>query len=62
MTDFLGNELNSGDEIVYIEFSKSSSNFHKGLVERLTENYVVLNTGKRKLCKKVIKVNNENNL
>ena len=62
MTDFLGNELNSGDEIVYIEFSKSSYNFHKGLVERLTENYVVLNTGKRKLCKKVIKVNNENNL
>ena len=59
MVDFLGNELKPGDEIAYIEFSKTSSNFQKGFVERLTEHYVVLNTGARKLYQKVIKINKE---
>lgn len=62
MTDFLGNELNIGDAVVYIQHSKSSSCYEKSNIVRFTEKCIVMENGKRKAADKVVKANYENNL
>ena len=38
--DFLGNELNVGDEVIYVE--KGYRNFAKGRISRITPNQTVI--------------------
>ena len=36
MKDFLGRELNVGDEVVYLSHSRTSSNMYRGIVVEFT--------------------------
>lgn len=57
MTDFLKQELKVGDQVVYLMHSKTSAWLQRGRVIRMTERYVCLDTGTRKLPKHTVKVN-----
>lgn len=61
MTDFLGNELNLGDDVVYVFFCKTSSYLIKSKVDRITNKCVVMKDGTRKEPSKVIKIMNVRN-
>ena len=62
MKDFLANELQIGDDVVYIEHSKNLSCYVKSRISHLTNKYVVMENKSRKLPVKVVKITNENNL
>ena len=36
MKDYLGNELQVGDKVVYLQFNRTSAQFHEGTVESFT--------------------------
>ena len=57
MTDFLGNELNPGDDVVYVFFCRTSSYLIKSKVDRITNKCVVMKDGARKEPSKVVKIN-----
>ena len=57
MTDFLGNELNPGDDVVYVFFCRTSSCLIKSKVDRITNKCVVMKDGTRKEPSKVVKIN-----
>lgn len=40
MQDFLGNELNIGDRIVYCKYNKTNASLYKGVVEGITNKKV----------------------
>lgn len=57
MKDFIGNELNVGDNVVYIFRGTTSSYFIKSKIERFTKKCVYMIDGSRKAPDKVIKIN-----
>lgn len=56
MKDFVGNELNVGNDVVYLFHSKTSSCFVKSKIERFTDKCVFMADGKRKEPDKIIKI------
>ena len=42
MKDFLGNELNIGDEVVFLQHYKSSSTLYKGKIQKMTNCFVFI--------------------
>lgn len=44
MKDFLGNEIVLGDNVVYLFYGKTSSDFRKGKVVKITEKMVLIET------------------
>lgn len=56
MVDFLKQELQIGDWVVYLMHSKTSAWFEKGRIIRMTDKYICLDTGRRKLPEHAVKV------
>lgn len=56
MKDFVGNELNIGDDVVYLFHSKTSSCFVKSKIERFTNKCIFMIDGTRKEPNKVVKI------
>ena len=57
MRDFLGKELDEGDEVVYIRTYSRSGDLKKGVIKGFTPTLVVMENGDKKTPSKVIKVN-----
>ena len=63
MKDFLGNELNIGDEVVFLQHYKTSSTLYKGKIQKITNCFVFISDSyignvKKEPCK-CVKVTEE---
>lgn len=57
MKDFLGNELNTGDNVVYLVHRKTSSHFETGIIAEIKNKTVIMKDGTRKNPDKIVKIN-----
>lgn len=54
--DFLGNELNIGDDVVFLNYNVTSASLERGKITRVSEHTAEI-SGKRRAEYKIIKVN-----